>query len=209
VRGVNGVAKYDSTGAAMWSVPIPLFNSLSVAIEPTGVVDVGVRGINGDDMSTLRLSASDGSVLARYDFTNIGPVGMFAVDASDHIIGSSTGENQACLRQTLAADTFGFTTCVPNGSHFPANGLAIAGTGDIAWLHYDLLASLPTRFTLHRLTSAGTETWVLNRDPTSDLSLGRGTNAFDIVADSTGRFAIVGEYRGFTYDGAWVQVFSP
>jgi hypothetical protein len=212
VHGANGVAKYDPTGAAIWSVPITQSASFSVAIESTNVVDVGVRGINGDDMSTLRLSASDGSVLARYDFTALGPVGMFAVDAMDHVIGSSTGSNDsACARQTLAADTFGFTKCID--LRVPgrlANGLAIAGTGDIAWLHYDLQAAPPTKFTLHRLTSTGIETWAVNRDATTDLELGpRGTVAFDIVADPSGRFAIVGEYRGLTYDGAWIQVFSP
>jgi hypothetical protein len=36
-----------------------------------------------------------------------------------------------------------------------------------------------------------------------------GTTAFDVVASPTGRFAIVGEYTGFTYGGAWIQVFTP
>jgi hypothetical protein len=212
VHGANGVAKYASDGTMVWSVPVANSYNVSVAVESTGVVVVGVMSeIGSDGMDALLLAAADGSVVTRFDDANVVYHGTFAVDAADHILGSSSGFSSVCLRETLATGAFGFTNCidVPVAS-FVENSLAIAGTGDIAWLHYDDDVEMPTQFTLQRLNATATETWSLHRHETfEDLGIPVGTTALEVVASPSGRIALVGEYTGFSYDGAWIQVFSP
>jgi len=212
VHGANGVAKYASNGTVVWSVPVMISYNTSVAIESTGVVVVGVRSeIGSDGMDALLLAPADGSVVNRFDDANVMYHGTFALDAADNILGSSAGFSIRCLRETLPSGAFGFTSCTDTTSaSFVENGLAIAGTGDIAWLHYDNDMNPPAQFTLQRLNATATETWSLHRHETFEYGgIPVGTIPLAVAASATGRIALVGQYTGFTYDGAWIQVFTP
>jgi hypothetical protein len=211
VHGTAGVARRDASGTVVWSMPVARSLSLAVALESTGIVDVGtLPDDSGDGMDVVRLAASDGSVVGRIDNANASYHGMFVVDPADHVIGSSSGHSEACLRSSSLAGARDFTSCLDLPvSRYVDNGIARAGTGDLAWLHFDSELSAPIPFTLHRLSPAGTQTWSFAGRPTFSYFGTSGDIPFEVAADGNGNIAIVGAYRGISYDGAWVQTFSP
>jgi hypothetical protein len=210
VHGTAGVARRDANGTLLWSTPVARTLSLAVAIESTGIVDVGtLPEDSGDGMDVVRLAASDGSILGRVDNANLMYHGMFVLDPADHLIGSSAGHSEVCVRSSSLAGTFDFTSCLDVQSpSFVDNGIARAGTGDLAWLHLDDFSS-PGPFTLHRLSRAGVETWSFVGRPTASYFGTSGDTPFEVAADASGNIAIAGAYSGISYDGAWVQTFSP
>jgi len=210
VHGTAGVARRDASGALVWSVPVAGSLALAVAIESTGIVDVGtLPEDSGEGMDVVRLAAADGSVIGRVANANVKYHGMFVLDAADHVIGSSAGFSEVCLRSSSLAGTRDFTSCLDlQAPSFVENGIARAGTGDLAWLHFDQLDT-PSPFTLHRLSAAAVEAWSFTGRTTASIFGTSGDIPLEVAADATGHIAIAGEYRGISYDGAWVQTFSP
>lgn len=211
VHGTAGVARRDASGVVVWSRPVARSLSLAVAIESTGIVDVGtLPDDSGEGMDVVRLAAADGSVVGSIANANVKYHGMFVLDPADHLIGSSAGYSEVCLRSSSLAGARDFTSCLDlPAPSFVENGIARAGTGDLAWLHFADQLGTPSRFTLHRLSAAGVEAWSFTGRTTASYFGASGDVPFEIAADASGHIAIAGAYRGISYDGAWIQTFAP
>jgi Big-like domain-containing protein len=214
VHGLNVVASWDSNGALRWTQTLNDFGPMDgVAIDDQGTVWVAVESPESPEQEFLITFASDGTRLP-VEFEPVSQYhGMFVVDAAQHLVMSSSGHSTLFLSRSTPTGTneFFIKRDVFLDPDFVENGVAAAGTGDLAWAYAfdDSFGGLIVGFFLNRVTSAGTVLWSIEHPPVLFELSRYGVAAHDVAASRDGTFALVGTLHTLERTTGWVQTYRP
>jgi hypothetical protein len=205
VHGATGAARWDAAGTLTWSTAVQSNGMFGIAIDGSGNVLVAALGVSGEETDAVRFTSA-GAALAPLDGVTSQYNSMFATTTAGALLASSAGHGHVDL------DAPGFSRSinldVPDST---PNGVAAAGTGDVAWIYHPVEPSglRPADWILTRFTSTGTSPWSLTRRAIHTDLEDFGTLALDVAAAPDGHIAVGGSFDGVASHGAWIQTYSP
>lgn len=190
--GTGGIMRWDSSGHVMWSKSLPFSVAGGVAIAPDGTVIVGhASGDTANRTVTGDRFAADGSPLSDLGIVGREWIGDLAVDSSGQVAthGAGSGITVFQWRSHTAESTTGTSGPVlPTGTCVTGAGAAVYVNNRRSDTGWDL-GRMAADGTVLEMTGGGVFT-----------SYGFGTPWLQSVAcsQSSGAFAVGGEYNGFT-----------
>jgi hypothetical protein len=201
IRGATGVARWDAGGTFTWARGLDSSqNFAAVAIDPQGVVMAGVASNDDTGVDIFRFTAA-GDPLPTLEGVTSQYSGMFVVNATGAIVATASGffHTDFYYGSVFASTRIDASTA--------ATGVCAAATGDAGWIYSHDQTGAVDDWTFIRYHADGTTALRIDRAAQDDRRF--GTRPYDIAASADGHIALVGNFTGVAYAGAWIEVLAP
>ncbi len=204
----TGITRWDASGTMSFSTALMLA-SPGVAIDPGGVIYVSVENSNGEARDARRFMP-DGTEIASFTSVANQYIGEFAIDSTGLLVTSSSGHSNVWLVRTLATGMSDYRAMYAGTfASYVLNGLSTSAVGRIAWWHYLTDGGIHDQYRISVIQNDNTPVWSLDRARFFSNDFGDlGTYPND-MSYAGSQVVIGGRYLGLTFNGGWLQSYTP